>query len=113
VESQDNKTRTSTTTQSFSSGPTPDAFVGWLWHAIMGVFAMGFLAWAALVWNATDLVKQQQADMRSMKERVERMQHDLNLVSETARQAGAIHARMDQQIADLQRRLNKIEEGKP
>jgi len=81
--------------------------VSWMWNGLMGVFAIGFIAWAALVWNATDIVKRLDIEMTHVQADLVRMENKLeNHQAISAHpKAAEMHAAQQRQLDDLQGQL--------
>lgn len=105
-------TVTSTVTRSMSTETAglpiqPAIFQSWVTHAIMGLFALGFIGWAAAVWNATDLVKRHAVEMESMRAEMEHLRRDVDQIQPTANQAEVIHAKLEQEQVNLQQQIDR------
>lgn len=95
----------------FAVPPAPQAFVNWVWHALLGIFAIGFLAWAAAVWHATTLVQQQQEQLKALTDRVNHLENELaeHRALGMHSEAGRLHEREMQALSDIQRRDAELE----
>lgn len=88
----------------------PDAnFVAWAQHAIFGIFGIGFLAWAVLVWQAREDVKQMYIEHAGLVKHVEALQQEVDAHREAAAHAQSLqmHAREQQQLDDLQSQVDR------
>lgn len=62
-----------------SKPATPPAqdITTWVWHSLMALFSIGFIAWAAAVWHATTLVAQHDEQMKALDARLDHIEADV------------------------------------
>jgi hypothetical protein len=80
-------------------------FIGYVQQAVLGLFALGFLSWAAIVWKAREDVQTMNATLMTIEKQLDQVHAELAAAKQTQLDVTRLQTQQDDFRAEIERRL--------